>query len=81
MPTPKDEAWRRTELKGLQSENFILPKVKEYLDLAAVPADLLRPLTAESHGGQVILQPGGAQVDINENLVQQGVVFTDLINR
>jgi Fe-S cluster assembly protein SufD len=79
MPSPKDEAWRRTDLKGLQSESFVLPKVKQHLDLAAVPADLLRPLTAESHGGQVILQPGGAQVEINEMLLQKGVVFTDLL--
>ena len=79
IPSPKDEAWRRTELKGLQTEDFVLPKIKQYLDLAEVPADLLRPLTAESHGGQVILQAGGAQVDINDDILQKGVVFTDLL--
>jgi len=79
IPSSKDEAWRRTELKGLHSGSFFLPKIQQYLDLAEVPADLLRPLTAESHGGQVILQAGGTQVDINDDILQKGVVFTDLL--
>lgn len=78
LPTTRDEAWRRTDLKGLQAGLFHFPKDNQYQDLADVPADLLRPLTAEAHGGQVILQPGGVTVDTNEDLVEKGVVFTDL---
>jgi Fe-S cluster assembly protein SufD len=79
MPTAKDEAWRRTELKGLKADSFTLPGPNQFMDLEEVPTDLLRPLTSDEHGGQVILQAGAAQVVVNEEIRQKGVIFTDLV--
>jgi Fe-S cluster assembly protein SufD len=78
MPTLKDEAWKRTDIRNLKRESFRLPAVKAYLDLEPVPDELLRPLADEEHGGEIILLPGGAQVSLKEEFASQGVVFTDL---
>ncbi len=78
MPVPTDEAWRRTDLRGLPAADFRLPAPEAYRDLAPVPAELLKPLTADQHGGQTILLPGGARLDLDPALAEQGVLFTDL---
>lgn len=41
MPDPKDEAWRRTDISGLQADLFRLPEVDAYLDLAPLDESLL----------------------------------------
>ncbi len=85
FPVNTDEAWRRTDLHSLPAEVFRLPAEQAFLDLPTVPEHLLKPLVAvpnkpgaSQHGGQIILTPGGAQVDLDEKLAQQGVIFTDL---
>jgi len=78
MPNTKDEPWRRTDLRLLKRESFRIPAEKAYLDYPEVPEDLLQPLTGDSHGGQVVMMPGGVQVEIDEEIEAQGVVFTDL---
>jgi len=78
MPTQAEEAWRRTDLRPLPVNAFRLPQEGAFRDLAPVPADLLLPLTAEQHGGQVVLSPGGVKTDLDPSLEKQGVVFTDL---
>jgi Fe-S cluster assembly protein SufD len=77
IPTPTEEAWRRTDLKLFRPETFRLPKAENYMDLPPVPDGLLEPLADENHGGQVLLMPGGAQSDLNEDLRAKGVIFTD----
>ncbi len=79
MPVTTDEAWRRTDLRPMKPELFRLPEKNAYLDLTPVPEELLQPVTDSSHGGQVILLPGGSQVNVNPELTAQGVVFTDLL--
>jgi Fe-S cluster assembly protein SufD len=78
MPTPSDEAWRRTELRGFPADSFILPVLGAFEDLPPVREDLLRPLLSEQHGGQIVLTPGGVSVDLDEKLAKKGVIFTDL---
>jgi Fe-S cluster assembly protein SufD len=78
MPTLKDDPWRRTDLKNLHPGNYRLPEKDAYLDLSPVDSALLQPLTSEIHGGQITLMPGGMQVQLNEELAAQGVIFTDL---
>jgi len=80
MPDPKDEAWRRTDISGLQAETFRLPQPDAYLDLAPLDESLLSPLAGEAHAGQVVLLPGGVRTSLNESLQAQGVVFTDLLS-
>ena len=78
LPSTSDEAWRRTDLRSLQAGSFRLPQANQYHDLTAPPQDLLKPLTADAHGGEVLLQAGGQQVSLDAELRAKGVVFTDL---
>jgi Fe-S cluster assembly protein SufD len=78
LPTTAEEAWRRTDLRGLPAASLRLPSADAWRDLPPVPARLLRPLTADQHGGQVILLPGGSRVELDPALLAQGVIFTDL---
>ena len=78
LPDVTQEAWRRTDLRALPMESFRLPESGAYKDLPAVPAELLKPLIADQHGGQIVLLPGGSTVDLDPALAAQGVVFTDL---
>lgn len=78
MPVTTDEAWRRTDLRSLSAESFRIPTQDAYLDLAALPDHLLKPMADGDHAGEVILMPGGAQVRLADELSRQGVIFTDL---
>jgi Fe-S cluster assembly protein SufD len=79
LPKTTEEAWRRTDLRNLPVDSFVLPKEGVYNDLPSVPEDLLKPLIADQHGGQIVLTPGGdVEIDLDESLVKQGVIFTDL---
>ena len=78
VPVATDEAWRRTDLRFFPAESFRLPVASALKDMPALPAHLLQPLVADQHGGQIILTPGGATVDLDEKIAALGVVFTDL---
>jgi Fe-S cluster assembly protein SufD len=78
MPSITEEAWRRTDLHLLPADTFHLPESGAFNQLTPVPEDLLRPLTAERHGGQVILLPGGSRTSLDPELVRKNVLFTDL---
>ncbi|MBN2386091.1 MAG: Fe-S cluster assembly protein SufD [Anaerolineales bacterium] len=78
MPTTREEAWRRTDLRGLPADSFRLPTPEALQGLAPIPADLLKPLISDQHGGQIVLTPGGASVEVDAALNRNGVIFTDL---
>jgi Fe-S cluster assembly protein SufD len=78
LPKTTEEPWRRTDLRNLPVDSFVLPNGNLLKDLPRVPKDLLKPLIANQHGGQVVLTPNGAEVDLDESISKQGVVFTDL---
>ncbi|NOY99649.1 MAG: Fe-S cluster assembly protein SufD, partial [Chloroflexi bacterium] len=78
LPTTREEAWRRTDLRSLPVGDFRLPEAGAFETLAPVPDELLAPLAGDRHGGQVVLYPGGARVDLDPALTEQGVIFTDL---
>jgi Fe-S cluster assembly protein SufD len=79
LPVNTEEAWRRTDIHTLPIEKFRLRSNGEVNDLPPVREDLLKPLVANQHGGQIILTPSGVKVDLDEKLASQGVIFTDLI--
>lgn len=79
LPTPQEEAWRRTDIRGLRPEVFRVPARDAYLDLPAAPDALLEPLVGDEHGGQVILMPGGVKTHLAKEIADQGVIFTDLL--
>jgi Fe-S cluster assembly protein SufD len=78
LPDVTQEAWRRTDLRPLPLELFRLPAEGAYKDLPSVPPELLRPLIADQHGGQIVLMPGGVTTQLDPALAAQGVIFTDL---
>jgi len=74
MPTAQDEAWRRTDIRGLPVEGILLNQ-SEGTDL---PADFLQPLASEIEGALLVIQPGYAPIlHANDDLNNQGVVFGD----
>jgi Fe-S cluster assembly protein SufD len=76
MPTVADEAWRRTDLRGLPAASFSFPAVQR--GDAPVPPELLQPLVGDAHGGQLILTPGASRLELAAELAAKGVIFTDL---
>jgi len=77
LPVNTEEAWRRTDIHALPVEKFKL-RVDGVNEFPSVREDLLKPLVADQHGGQIILIPGSVKIDLEEKLVKQGVIFTDL---
>ncbi|OGO17948.1 MAG: Fe-S cluster assembly protein SufD [Chloroflexi bacterium RBG_16_48_8] len=74
MPTTQDEAWRRTDIRSLPVNGISLNQS----DGTDVLADLMQPLTSETQGALLVLQPGHAPIlHANETLNHQGVVFGD----
>jgi len=78
LPDTTQEAWRRTDIHNLPVDKFIFAKDGAFEDLPSVREDLLKPLTGDQHGGQIVLVPGGVKIELDEKLAQKGVVFTDL---
>jgi Fe-S cluster assembly protein SufD len=60
-------------------DSFKLPNGEAGKKPASVPKELLKPLAADQHGGQVVLTPSGASIDLDGALSKKGVVFTDLM--
>jgi len=78
LPDTTQEAWRRTDIHALPVDKFRLAGNDAFDDLPSVREDLLKPLVADQHGGQIVLSPGHAKIDLDEKLSQKGVIFTDL---
>jgi Fe-S cluster assembly protein SufD len=78
MPTIKNDAWRRTDIHGLDVTKFTLPEGDVLNKLPSTPRWLLKPLVEKIHGGEIILRPDRTDISLDENLVKQGVIFTDL---
>src|SRR5215204_3961144 len=60
LPGTTEEAWRRTDIHNLPTDKFKLA-LDDVSDLPAVREDLLKPLIADQHGGQIVLTPNGAK--------------------
>lgn len=77
MPSTADEAWRRTDIKGLKAEKLVLKP--DLNDIVPAPKSILKPLLGKNHGGQIVITPGKPAVrDIDHYLQEIGVIFTDL---
>jgi Fe-S cluster assembly protein SufD len=79
MPTLKDEAWRRTDLRSLRPASFHLLNGSYGLDYPKVPKSLMHPLVGDQHGGQIIIHPGKIDRNIDPALTEKGVIFTDFM--
>ncbi len=78
LPVTTEEAWRRTDIHNLPVDKFKFAGDGAFNDLPSVREDLLKPLTGNQHGGQIVLTAGGATIELEEKLSKQGVIFTDL---
>jgi Fe-S cluster assembly protein SufD len=78
LPDTTQEAWRRTDIHALPVDKFKFAGNDRFDDLPSVREDLLKPLVADQHGGQIVLSPGHVKIDLDAKLAQKGVIFTDL---
>jgi len=78
LPITTEEAWRRTDIHNLPVDKFKFANDGAFNDLPSVREDLLKPLTGNKNGGQIVLTPGGVTIELEEKLSKQGVIFTDL---
>lgn len=76
IPTPQEEAWRRTDLRDLQAGSF--RPVETGAVLPSPPEVLLEPLAGDAHGGQITLTPAGTDIFLANELAARGVIFTDI---
>ncbi|HEX6270867.1 MAG TPA: Fe-S cluster assembly protein SufD [Anaerolineales bacterium] len=79
LPVNTEEAWRRTDIHALPADKFKLAVDGTLNDLPPVREDLLKPLVADQHGGQIVLTPDGVKIDFDAKLAKKGVIFTDLL--
>jgi len=77
LPDVTLEAWRRTDIHAMPLDSFKLASTAD--NLPSLPDDLLKPLVADQHGGQIVLFPGGSKIDLDPSLAKQGVIFTDFM--
>jgi Fe-S cluster assembly protein SufD len=78
MPTVKDEAWRRTDIRSLKASEMTLARANGSTADIKPPKELLKPLTGEKNVGQIILTAQEAEVTVSEEMLAKGVIFTDL---
>jgi len=76
LPDVTLEPWRRTDIHAMPVDAFKLFS-KNSNNLPSVPNDLLNPLVADQHGGQIVLFPSGSKIELDASLAKQGVIFTD----
>lgn len=74
LPDVSQEAWRRTDLRGLPSHDFRSANDPG----SGPPAQLLEPLVADQHGGQIVLAGRSSDTSLDPDIAASGVVFADL---
>jgi len=79
MPTIKDEAWRRTNLRQMKFNEFGPSINGDAATDAEIPAYLGEHLTGDRAGGNLLQIDGVAkQFDLSDELKAQGVIFCDM---
>ena len=75
IPQINEEAWRRTDIRKLEASIF---QVADGDSEVSIPEKLLKPVSDKGVGGQITLSPSGANIFLDQELKQKGVIFTDL---
>jgi len=76
FPTLKDEAWRRTDIRGLNIDTFTLPGNHDVLQ--SPPDSLLNPIIlGDERGGQIVSGALDTQTRLDDEIGEQGVIFSD----
>ena len=74
MPTLKDEAWRRTDIRSIPTADLKLGNIES----TQIASELMVPIVEGSDEAKIVLHPGQdptAQADVQLN--GQGVIFAD----
>ncbi len=79
IPTTREEAWRRTDIRGLRLGQFKLSNENIKANVNDIPENLLEPVADGDHGGQIILYGNEYIHRLDENLQKNGVIFCDLL--
>ena len=76
FPNLRDEAWRRTDIRDLDTASFSLVKA---MDISQAPPErLLNPIIlGDERGGQIVSGAIETQTRIDDELAEKGVIFTD----
>ncbi len=76
FPNLKDEAWRRTDIRGLNTNAFSLPG--NHGALQSPPDQLLNPvILGDDRGGQIVSGALETQTRLDDEIAEKGVIFTD----
>ena len=76
FPSLKDEAWRRTDIRDLDTASFSL--AQDLLDFQSPPERLLNPIIlGDERGGQIVSGAIETQTKLDDELAEEGVIFTD----
>jgi len=76
FPNLSDEAWRRTDIRNLQTESFSLSTKQPS---TPPPTRFLSPvMTGEERGGQIISGVVDTTITLDPLLKDKGVIFTDI---
>lgn len=76
FPTLRDEPWRRTDIRGLNTSAFKLERSGG--DLPDPPARWLTPITTDdARAGEIVTGAGTHTHKLAPELAAQGVIFTD----
>jgi Fe-S cluster assembly protein SufD len=74
LPSPRDEAWRRTDLRPMPRASFSLGGAAG----PEVDPELLQPLAGDAHGALLSVTPGfSPRREGGKDLARRNVVFTD----
>ena len=76
LPSTKEEAWRRTDLRHLETGKFRIYKQEGE---SKIPDEWVQTIADEESGGKIILSPNRTESSfLSPDLAEKGVVFTDL---
>jgi Fe-S cluster assembly protein SufD len=76
FPDNKDEAWRRTDIRALQTKGFTLSTGERAVK--GPPAELLDPIiSGKERSGQIISGAIDPSLVLDAGLQKKGVIFTD----
>ncbi len=74
MPTHKDEAWRRTDIRAMPSGEVAWRGANGQV----VDQALMQPLAGDKHGALLLLRPGNSpERSQDADIDMEGVIFTD----
>lgn len=78
FPTRDDEAWRRTDIRGLETAQFKLPEMVSQQDLLPPPTKCIDLIAkGEERAGQMIFGRVKAIRELDSDLEEKGVIFVD----